>query len=227
MHRPSVPSILLTASLAAMPMAGCGHAPQPAAATNTHAPATTAGSPSDVLRRLHALHRQAAYSKIAELIVPDQRETESDWLLAIDEVLASNTALQDSVAECYRGGMPRYWNLAAIANNLGPFSRRIRILREHITGTTATVTLQEADNVPLVHAHLERVDGQWRYRPETPSTRMPTELRRLARLLRELAESVRKGAPFESIDDAFIFRVRPQLARIEQTIEPTTVAANR
>lgn len=170
-------------------------------------------SPAEVARRLGSLHRERDYDGIARLIVEDRSETTIDVLRAIDEVLDANGSLHRAVRESYGTATSDTWDLATMENNIGVFSSQVRLINQRFKGSRAVVTLQEGESVPLVHAEFELTGGRWLFRPETvPSTLAPA-LTELAGILRDVEESVRLGASFESYMDAFLYRVMPQMAR--------------
>lgn len=195
----------------------------------TRAPANVspARSPADVVTLLQTLHSRRAYDQIASLIVADRRETSLALLRAIDEVLDANKSLRHTAEEEYSGPITETWDLASMADNLGPFSEHVQLIRQQFKGGRATVTLQAGDNIPLIHAEFELVSGTWQYRPEPSPARLTTELLALARTLRSVEESVQHGAPFESYYDSFLYRVLPQMARVvtAQDEEGSAIAA--
>lgn len=194
---------------------------------------TAAGAPSPVAaaRRLHALHLARDYDGMADFIVDDRREPTLALLKAIDAVIDAHATLHKAAMAAYDVVPRETWTLAAMEDNLGPFSTRVRWINQAFKGTTATVTLQEGENIPLVHAAFVFVDGRWRYRPEPTPRRMVAELRVLADVLRDVEQSVRRGAPFESYVDAFMVRVLPQMSRVvtarDDTPEETASTVGR
>ena len=173
-----------------------------------------ARSPADTVALLQTLHRQRAYDRIAPLIVADQRAVSLALLRAIDQVLDANESLRRMAEEAYSGPVTETWSLAAMADNLGPFSENVRRISQQFKGDTAIVTLQAGDNIPLIHAQFVLSGPQWQYRPEPSPNRLTTELLALTGILRSVEESVRYGAPFDSYLDSFLYRVLPQMARV-------------
>lgn len=178
-----------------------------------------ARTPSDVANLLQSHHAKRSYSEIAKLVVREKRDATIAALLAIDDVLAANEMLHRTAGARFNGALPGYWNLAVMENNLGPFSTDVNIINERIRNDTAMVTLQEGDNLPLFRAEFELVDGEWLYRPESMPVGRISELKRLARILRDVRESIFEGAAFGSLTDAYRYRVLPQIARIERGAE--------
>ncbi len=183
-------------------------------------------SPTETISTLHALHRGRDFTRLGPWIVKDLRTASLAYLEAVDVLLAANESLRRATRDRYHGAFTSRWDLSAIRNNLGPFSQDVRIVGERIDGDRAIVTLQEGDHVPLFHARLERRGDRWLYRPTDVSPRTLPGLRRLARMLDDVAASVRRGAPPESVDEAFRYRVMPQVARVQRAeAEAITFAA--
>jgi hypothetical protein len=229
--RPSS-TVLSTVSLAFVQvwLAGCDSAATPAEADRVDgpSPATTMASgagrsPAEVTRLLQQYHQQRVYAEIAPLIVAERRDAVVNLLRAIDEVIDADAALQKAVESEYAGPMTRTCSLTAVKNNLGPFSEQVRLINQRFRGATAFVTLQEGDNVPLIHARFEKVGMRWLYRPESTPARMVIELERLAQTLRDTREAVRGGVPLESYLDAFAYRVLPQMSRVMTAADDPTV----
>jgi hypothetical protein len=171
-------------------------------------------SPAEVARLLQSLYQARAYAEIAPWITEDRRESAIKTLEAIGQVIDANAALQAIAEQRYSGPTGTTWNLSAMENNLGPFSKRVLLISQRFRGDQATVTLQEGDNIPLVHAQFELAGGVWRFRPDPTPTRMAEELEELARILWDLRASVEGGAPLEAYHDAFAYRVLPQMAKV-------------
>ena len=210
------------------PVKWSGHAKgAPAVAASPGAVKPPVRSPAEVTQLLQSLHQQRDYDRIGRLIVADERAASIALLEAIDRVLDTNKSLRRSAETAYSGPLREYWNLAAMANNIGPFSERVGVINQQFKGSAAVVTLQAGDNIPLIHAQFELVGSEWLYRPERSPARLTTELLALARVLQSVEASVRGGAPFESYLDAFYSRVLPQMEAVTtaQDDAPRTVAA--
>ena len=177
---------------------------------------TVAVSPTDAARQLQALHAERAYDRLAARIAPDRSQSIVDYLSAVDEVLAADSALHEVVLRVHRVSLPESWNLRVIADNLGLFSTRVKWIGETVDGDRATVTLQEGDHIPLVRARFDLIGGRWLYSPDAPAPATVVELHRLAGVVRDVTRSVEQGAPFEELNDAFTFRILPQIVRAIQ-----------
>jgi hypothetical protein len=211
-------TLVLCAGLSPALIAGCRDSATPARAEAAAPPAvastTPEQSPADVAAQLQALHRERDYARIAELVVEDCRAACVELLEAIDGVLDANAALRKTAEQRYRSPLTETWSLAAMEDNIGPFSNRVRLIGQQFKGDTAAVTLQAGDNIPLIHAAFERVGGRWQYRPDPSPAKLTAELCDLARTLRDVENAVERGTPFESYLDAFYYRVLPQMVAV-------------
>ncbi len=221
---------VLLATVCLTLIVGCRNSPASARADGTPPPSpspTHALSPAQVTKRLQIHHQQREYDKIAPLIVEECRDQTIALLRAIDAVIDAIATLEDTAQKTYVGPATETWRLSAMENNLGPFSAQVSLINERFKGDTATVTLQEGSNIPLVHAQFKRVDGQWQYQPDAIPIMMVAELDRLAFVIRDVEQSVRQGAPIESYLDAFMYRIIPQMAKVVTAVDepPMTVAA--
>ncbi|MFH1418617.1 MAG: hypothetical protein ABII12_10090 [Planctomycetota bacterium] len=200
---------------------------QPHREYGTASAAARAQSPANAARLLQKYHQERNYAAMAPLIAQDQRERTIALLEAVDTVLDANTEMQVIAQEKYGGASYGLWDLAAMENNLGPFSARVSLFSQHFKGDEAFVTLQEGDNVPLVHGRFAFDGDAWRYHPDPAPASIVPELHRLAETLRGVSASIRKGASFESYDSTFVDRVLPQIKRVATARDdpPDAVAA--
>lgn len=171
-------------------------------------------SPAEVITLLHDAHMERDYTTLAVLISKPNRDDMIALLRSIDAVLDGNARVQRAAALQYEGPYNSPWSLAFIENNLGVFSRDMKVLNQSFSGDEATVNVQEGDNVPIVRAKLVRADGRWQYVPEIPPKAMNRELDRLAALLKDIEGSVSRGLEMDSFVDAFFVRVLPQMERV-------------
>jgi len=183
--------------------------PSPVSAT-----ASASRSPAETARLLQTLHQQRDYAAIAPLIVAERRNAMLDLLMSIDDVLSANSELQEAVHGAFGVAVAGLWDLSPMENNLGPFSAQVSIINQSFKGDTATVTLQEGENVPLARVQFDWTGTCWQYHPEATPAQLLPELERLACILREVAESTRHGTSFDACFDAFTQRVFPQMHRI-------------
>ncbi len=175
---------------------------------------TTPQSPAEVAVLLGRYHSERDYARIAPLIAADRRDETMAFLQAVDRVLAASTRLRRA-AESRFGSIPaNAWNLSAMENNLGVFSAETQLINQRFRGNRAIVTMQEAENVPLVRAAFESSGGVWRLSPDPLTQSMLPELEELARVLSNLSDELEGGARFEAYVEAFFVRVLPQMARV-------------
>lgn len=180
-------------------------------------------SPARVAALLHEAHVRRDYGRIASWIADSRRQATIDFLRAVDAVLDSHADLRSVARRRFGEATSDPWRLDAMANNLGLFSEDVRLLNQVFTGTTASVTLQEGDHVPLVRAVFEKTDQSWRYRPQATPVAVTPELRRLASILTEITASLEAGATFDQYMDAFQDRVLPQIRRVMAQAANSTV----
>lgn len=175
-----------------------------------------ARTPSEVVLLLQRLHREGAYSRLAEHLAEECREPVTDFLLAVGDVVAANQRLSDAVRRRAFESLPPGVDLSVIAENLGPFSRAVTVIREDRFGESASVTIQEGRHVPLVRLNFERRGGTWRYRAAVPSSETIHNLRELARIVGDVAGSVERGLSGIELADAIEYRILPQAGRVQR-----------
>lgn len=206
-------SLLLTA----ISQSACRPPAEATARSQTRPPGkhdATRSTPAAVARRLHQLFLDRNFDAMRPLIVKEHRDQAIELLRAMGEVVTANRELGGVVDAAYRLPISDTWDLAFIEDNLGLFSSRVKLINQKYKGDTAVVTLQEGENVPLIHARFELHDGAWLYRPElAPAATIP-ELYSLANVLRDVAGMVRAGAEYEAYIAAFFTRAVPQIRRV-------------
>ncbi len=148
------------------------------------------------------------------LIVQDQRQATIALLKAVDSVLDANTEMQAIAQKKYGEASSGLWDLASMENNLGPFSNQITLFSQHFKGDNAFVTMQEGNNIPLIHGCFALDGNTWQYRPDPTPAKIVPELHKLADTLRGITTSIQDGTSFESFDIAFVERVLPQIKRV-------------
>jgi len=171
-------------------------------------------SPAQVASRLGAYHRRRDYQRIAPLIAIDGREATIAFLQAVDKVVDANARLRQVAKQRLGRLASDAWDLSALKNNLGIFSDRTRLIDQTFKGTAAVVTLQEAENVPLVRAKFKWTQGGWKYWAVAPPRAMVPALERLADILADTTASLQQGAGVEDYVRAFVERVWPQMNRV-------------
>lgn len=194
---------------------GCRDSDSPRSASVPARPAAVAvRSPAQVAAELQRLFAARDYARLGELIIPERREATIELLRAVAEVIDANAAVQRAAEAAYGEAVIAWsWDLAAMQDNLGVFSARLKLISQRLKGDEAVVTLQEGEHIPLVHAEFVWRDGQWQHQPELTPRALVPELRELARVLREVGHEIRSGGPIEAYFDAFAERVFPRMAR--------------
>lgn len=173
-----------------------------------------ARSPAETVTLLHSLYQRRDYDGIAPYVVAERRDGMIAILKAIDEVLSANAESRKAAKAAYTDRPFDALDLSVMADNLGPFSARVRLISQRFKGDVAVVTLQEGDHVPVVHAEFGWWEGRWQYHPERAPTCLAAELRALAAAMRELRDSVNAGASFTAYRDTLEQQVFPQMARV-------------
>ena len=165
-------------------------------------------------RQLAMQHKSRAYDVMARGIVPDQRDSFVSFIRSVDEVLAANESLRLLTETRYSAPAVEAMSLSPMADNLGLFSQTVTFFSEDYLGGKAYVTLQEGEQVPLVHAEFEFRDGRWLFRPAGVPPSAAGEMSRLASMLIELRRGVEAGLTVDRFAEAFELRVPPQIRRI-------------
>ncbi len=217
-----------TARITTQPASAMATAPATAATSSAPVespqPETTADepnlSPLEVAKAIHAARavRDGA-TDVGQYVVESHRESIMKFLAAVDDVVAADAALHERVKKTLGLSLPSDWNLRVIEDNLGPFSTNVSFISESISGFTARVTLQEGKNVPLLHAQFVREDGRWLLQPDDIPPAMVPALGRLAEVIRDVEKSVEEGAPYDSLTDAFTFRILPRMKEVARAGE--------
>ena len=180
-------------------------------------------SPTEVAQKLGELHRSSQYEEMAKLIAPEGRQSTVDVIRAVDDVLSANAFLKKTAETQYRGPVVEARNLEPMANNLGLFSRDVTILSQRFVGETAYVTLQEGENVPLIHAEFVFQDGRWLYRPEKTPVGVARELVNLANILWDISSRINGEMSVNRFAQVFDMRVMPQIHRVMWTTNVTVL----
>jgi hypothetical protein len=155
---------------------------------------TSPADPADVLRKMRQQYEAGRYRLIEPYIAAERRVQLVDTLIAVDQVLVANRRLQSVVTEHYGPGAALVWDLGELEYHVGPFSRNAQIIRSEKRGQKATVVIQIAERIPLQDIHfVQNKEGGWQYLPDQPIEGMPAGLRRLARKMDELSETLQGG----------------------------------
>ncbi|HNQ23236.1 MAG TPA: hypothetical protein PKK06_09100 [Phycisphaerae bacterium] len=183
--------------LAGWAVAGCERRspPKPAspvAEVTTLAPPNASLSPADVVRRVNEYRQAGRVALIEHYIVPEQRAAILELIQAVDRLLAANEGLRQAVRTHLGSAQVDAFDLAAMANRLGPFSQDVTVLDEQSDGNQASVTIQIAQRLPLESVQLVRVADRWLIRESPPVPGLAGEVHRLAQALVDGAKALRE-----------------------------------
>src|SRR5262249_16322638 len=129
--------------------AGCRAQPQsiPAAPVPS---AMTIQSPSRVVETIHSIRSSGRLAELDNSIVPAARRFQVPVILAVDQVLAANAALQSQSATHFGSALVMSLDLSEIGESYHVFSHTVSVVRETISGDNATVLIQAGERVPLI-----------------------------------------------------------------------------
>ena len=139
-----------------------------------------------------------------------------DFLLAMDELLAANDAIQNALREKTPHSAAVRWDLGYLRNSQGLFSEDVQVVSERTEGPQAFVTVRVADAPVLETVPLRRIEGRWVYCPETEIGNVPQTLRVLATSLKRMARSLRRETMTEEqIQNEFRLCISPRLKDVQ------------
>lgn len=136
------------------------------------------------------------------------------FLKSIDRVLDAHDRLQENARRQFGDQIHHAWNVNAMQNNLGIFSRDIHIISQSLGGDTAEVTLQAADRVPLVRANFRRVDGEWKLVSSIADDDICNSLDEFAARIDSVADRITDGLTPTGYFDAVTRELLPGMAQI-------------
>lgn len=199
---------------------GCRESPAPSR------PHSTAGArrgadarpPVDVEPTIHLmrqLHAERDYDRLATFVAPAGRAAFLDTLVAMDQFIAANAALQTSLRATMDEALLPEWDLSPWADAMGLFAPRVSIIASEDDGRTASVRYQVADHVPLESASMEWTNNRWTYDPGAALPALAPAIRELASTLNAMAREVRRSPRTrDELDAEFRLRVVPRLNRV-------------
>lgn len=185
--------------------------------TPTQASAQTASSamsPVETARYVQKLRWDRDYAALEAMMTESGQDATIRLLKSVDVLLDAHDRLQDAARGRYGDQIHRAWNLSAMRNNLGVFSRDITVINQTMKGDSAFVTLQESDRVPLVRAEFKRIDGIWKLAPPFHDTSICGSLEQFATRIDGIAQRVRSGLSPEDYFDAVTHELLPAMAQI-------------
>ncbi len=129
--------------------------------------------PAKLLGQLRAVQRQRQYGRLESLVEPAKLAPLVRTLMAVDRLLTASRQLQE-VAEQHVGPTAaEVCNMDPLADYLGPFSRRVKIVSTEIDGETAWVAYQVGDRIPIERAEMRLRNGRWVYVPDEADKALP------------------------------------------------------
>ncbi|MCB9866383.1 MAG: hypothetical protein H6816_07085 [Phycisphaerales bacterium] len=218
-------SRLCAATLALLVATGPGctrEEPSSASATTTStvsakAP-TVSRSPSATVKDLHDARWSGQHKAMLALIVPEQRDAVLSLVLAVDQLIAAEDMLQQALRNGIgEGSAERFRQRRQVANIIGPLSRDVEVVGEHIDGDHAEVTIQIAGRVPLERVELVHRDAGWLVQTDDPIPGLADALKDLAAVTRRFAGDVKRSHyDAATAEHELELRQTPVLRRIAQ-----------
>ena len=222
-------SALLTVFLTGAVVAGCSRS-MPEPPPPSRPPAV---SPRQTILRVMELRRERKYTELRELVVPESGPEVMTTLMAVDEFLDANRRLCTWVRDNVGIGLSQTIDQSYIGDMLGIFARYVELLDESITGGQADISFTVDGRLPARRALLRKVDGVWRYDPESGyPEQLPAAFREMARGLDQVLSELENGriTVAELRDDAsrLMERVQHNLRRgVRLLSEARAAAENR
>lgn len=209
-HTYGVAAVLLLTTLTS---SGCRDPDAARAAANQ-------ASPRDVIAAVNDVRRSGRYQQLDNYLAPGQAGRHVPILLAIDQVLAANRALQKAGAERFGRAAMFGYDVELIGDYYGVLSMQVHAVRETVTGEEAVVMVQEGDHVPLQPVRLIRQDGGWRLMLEDPEPGLAERLNKLAGVLDDIRGQLdRKIQSVVDLRTAYRYRVWPIIEAIAEADE--------
>ncbi|MCB9853008.1 MAG: hypothetical protein H6819_07925 [Phycisphaerales bacterium] len=195
---------------------GCDHAtiPQEASADASSGITRVSMSPVETALHIQKLRWDRDYASVERFMTEPGRSETIRLLKSVDVLLDAHDRLQNAAKDRYGDQIHRAWNISAMRNNLGVFSRDVTIINQTMKGDTAYVTIQESDRVPLVRAEFNRVDGVWKLTPPYRDTSICGPLSQFATCIDKVADKVRAGLSPEGYFDAVTNELLPGMAQV-------------
>lgn len=198
------PPCCLAIASVLMSTAGCRQTPAPASQP-------AAADPRGVIQALIDARADGRYADMTPLILPGRAGEVTSTLLAVDSFLQANAALcthvRSQVGLGFAGGIDQ----SQLARHLGIFSEYVTLVDATISGDDADVSYMVDEALPLRHAALRRIDGQWRYDPGPGYDPAIAEaFQTMAKGLRRVLDDLQRGQL--SADD---IRANPERLREE------------
>jgi hypothetical protein len=166
---------------------------------------------------LRDAYQRRAYLALRPYMDPAHRDQAIDMLLAVDNLLAANSAVL-KVLECVSPQTPRARLdiSGVITANLEIFSKEVEVLSQHEDREAgrATLTIEIAGTPPPVDVHFRLREGHWVYVPGSAGgAEMIQALRELTKALERVARSLAvsgNASPEQALKEYQLF-VLPKL----------------
>jgi hypothetical protein len=188
--------------------------PQQASADTTSGIQRESLSPAETASRLNRRRWNRDYSALGPMLDSGGRAATIRFLNSIDQVLDAHDQLQEAARKQFGDRIYRAWNISAMENNLGIFSREIRIINQSLQGDHAVVTIQAGENLPLVRSEFVRLDHDWILKSPVTDAAICESLDEFAMRIDDVAERVRSGLTPTEYFDAVTQELLPGMARV-------------
>lgn len=182
-------------------------------------------SPVETARTLHRLRWNRDYKSLAVMLDHENRASTIRFLNSIDQVLDAHDQLQEAARRRFGDRIHHAWNISAMENNLGIFSRDVRMINQSLNGDLAVVTLQAGDNLPLIRSEFHRIDRKWILKSPFADTTICEPLDQFAMQIDDVAERIRIGLTPMEYFDAVTTELLPGMAHVAagKSIDETRV----
>ena len=183
--------------------------------------------PLDTVRLVHQYRQEGQLAAVEPYLVPEQRPAVIEHVLSIGELAAAGESLKARVSRFIGTGSADALDRTAGVNALGPFSRDVECLSQAVEGDTAVVKISVGGRLPLEEVHLIRGDDRWLIQTDPPIPGLSDELRKLARVLNQVADQVERGQlSSDQIQNELAIRERPIMKRIGDLLGATEAASD-
>jgi hypothetical protein len=171
----------------------------------------------DTFERLRDCRKTGAYAAMRPYIHDSGRDGMIDLLVAVDELVLANAAVQEAVRQVCPGTDAPY-DLSAVQDWLEIFSREVNLIDVKQTGDQATLTFQIARRLPVISTQFVRTDGVWQYVPAPDQAGVVRAVRQLTRALGQIELSLSKQPVLtpEQVREEYRTRLEPKLKVFRQ-----------
>jgi hypothetical protein len=177
-------------------------------------PAPPALSLENTYTQLRDWTEKHSYVPMRDYLDPACREHVLDLLVAMDELLAANTAAQEAIKRACPDIDAGRFDISAVADDLGLFSRQARLVAMRQDEGQGIVTVELAGHVSAELA-FEKYQDRWVYAPEWAGPQLVELVRDAAAAVERFTLVISSRAQTEEdIHSEFVIRVIPRLRRI-------------